>query len=528
MAAAVQTSAQETAGEYTPLIRLVILIAIMLGTVLEVLDTSIVNVAIPDMMGNLGSTVDQINWISTGYILSNVIVLPLTGWLSNHFGRRRYLAGSILIFTAASFLCGTATNLNMLVLFRIMQGAGGAALLSTAQATLIEVFPRKQLAMIQALFSMGLVAAPTLGPTLGGYITDTYGWRWIFFINLPIGLLAAFFTYNFLHDSKYQTGRTPIDITGIFLLAVGLGSLQTVLEKGNKEGWLESPLIITLGLASLVSLGAFVWWELRSEFPAVKLNVLRHRSFTAGTLYAGVLGFGLYGGVFILPIFLQEVQRFSAMQTGELLIPGGLATALTLPIVGRILGKVDPRLIVFFGSCLFIAAMFQLQTMNSDTSPKDLYVPLMLRGIGLACIFLPLIITSLAGLPPQEVGYASGLYNLTRQLGGSIGIAFLATQLDRRIAIHSSDLLSHVSLSEPVTQQRLLAGQQYLVAHGVPPVQAFYQSIATMHASVLRQATTLAFEDGFRIIAISFVLAMPLLFMLRKPTGPGGAPVEVH
>lgn len=518
---------QDVSGEYTPAVRIVILIAILLATILEVLDTSIVNVAIPDMQGNLGATIDQINWVSTGYILSNVIVLPLTGWLSNYFGRRMYLAGSILLFTAASFLCGTATSLNMLVFFRIIQGSGGAALLSTAQATLIEIFPRKQLPMTQAIFSMGLVAAPTLGPTLGGYITDAFNWRWIFFINIPLGLMAAFLTLTFLTNSKFQSKRTPIDYKGILLLAIGLGSLQTVLEKGNRENWFESHLIITLSITAAVALISFVIWELKTEFPAVKLSVLHHKSFAAGAMYGMVLGFGLYGGVFILPVFLQEIQHFSALQTGMLLMPGGMVTALTLPILGRFTGRVDPRYFVGFGSIMLAVSMFQLMTMNVDTGPSDLIIPLMIRGGALACMFLPLTLSALAGLPPQEVGYASGIFNLSRQVGGSIGIAFLSTQLDHRIAIHTANLTNHVSLSEPVTQTRLLMAQQHLVARGVPPIQAFFESIGFINASIARQAATLSFEDGFRIIGTLFLVALPLLIFLRKPNLQQ-TPVDVH
>ena len=527
-AAAATVHAKDVSGEYSPAVRLVILIAIMLSTILEVLDTSIVNVAIPDMQGNLGATVDQINWVSTGYILANVIILPLTGWLSNYFGRRLYLAGSILLFTAASLLCGTSTTLNMLVFFRILQGAGGAALLSTAQATLIEVFPRKQLPMVQALFSMGLVAAPTFGPTVGGFITDSYNWRWIFFINIPIGILAGFLVLTFLQDSKYQTKRVPIDFIGIGMLAIGLGSLQTMLEKGNRESWFESPLISGLAVSATVFLIAFVFWELKTEYPAVKLSVLKHKSFAAGSVYGMVLGFGLYGGVFILPIFLQEIQHFTAFQTGRLLLPGGLVTALSLPILGRIMGKVDPRLIVGFGSILFAISMFQLQTMNIDTGQNDLIIPLLIRGLALSCMFLPLVLTSLAGLPPQEVGYASGIFNLSRQVGGSIGIAFLTTQLDHRTAIHTVNLANHVSFSDSITQQRILMAQQQLVAKGVPPIQAFYSAIGTINASIARQAITMSFEDGFRIIGLSFLLALPLLVLLKRPKGPPSGPVDAH
>lgn len=515
------------ASDYSPLCRIIILIAIMLGTILEVLDTSIVNVAIPDMQGNLGATVDQINWVSTGYILSNVIVLPLTGWLSNYFGRKLYLTGSILLFTIASFLCGTANSLTLLIIYRILQGAGGAALLSTAQATLIEIFPKEQLAQVQALFTVGIVAAPTLGPTLGGFITDNYGWPWIFYVNVPLGLIAAFLTFTYLKNSAYQTARTPIDLVGILFLAIGLGSLQTVLEKGNREGWLESQLIINLCVVAAVFLVLFVWWELRTEHPAVKLNVLRHRSFAAGSVYGFVLGFGLYGGVFILPLFLQEVQHFTAQQTGLVLLPGGLITAATLPIVGKLIGRVDSRLIVGTGTLLFIGCMLALQSININTGERDTVIPLLFRGAALSCMFLPLVFTSLAGLPSEEVSYASGIYNLARQLGGSVGIAYLSTLLDTTTKTQTANLLTHVSLNDPVTQQRIFTVQQSLVAKGIPNIQAFFSAIASVRQSVDRQASTLAFANGFHVIAISFVLALPLLFLLRRPKA-AAAPVDAH
>ncbi len=339
--------------------------------------------------------------------------------------------------------------------------------------------------------------------------------------------MAAFLTLSFLTNSKYMTKRVPIDFIGILILAVGLGSMQTVLEKGNRESWFESPLIVTLGITATLALIGFVIWELKVKHPAVKLSVLRHWSFAAGSLYGMVLGFGLYGGVFILPIFLQEVQHFTAQQTGFLLLPSGLVTALTLPILGKVMGKIDPRIIVGLGSVFFALSMFQLQTMNIDTGTGDLLFPLMLRGASLACMFLPLTLTALAGLPPQEVGYASGIFNLSRQIGGSIGIAFLTTQLDHRLAVHKSNLLYHVSLSEPITQQRILASQQHLVARGVPPLQAFYESIGFIGSSVYRQAITLSFEDGFHIIGLSFLFALPLLILLRRPRAPK-APVDVH
>ncbi|MCC6442828.1 MAG: DHA2 family efflux MFS transporter permease subunit [Armatimonadetes bacterium] len=513
--------------DYTGIIRWIVTAAVLLGVILEILDVSIVNVAIPSMMGNLGATVDQVSWVSTGYIIANVIVLPLTGWLSAHFGRRRYLAGSMILFTAASFLCGTSRSLNELVLFRILQGAGGAALLSTAQATLFEIFPPRQIGMVQALFGIGVTAAPTLGPTLGGWVTDNYSWPWIFFINIPIGTFAAALTLLFLKDSKYhQGGPRRVDALGILLLAVGLGSLQTVLEKGRSEDWFESSFIVILSILAAVGLALFAWWEMRTPEPAVNLRVLKNRGFAAGVLFAVVLGFGLYGGIFILPIYLQQLRGYSAMQTGMILLPGGIATGMMMPMMGRLVYKVPPRNLVALGSLGFAGSMLMLRNITMDTGPEHLLIPLLLRGAALGFLFMPLNLATLISLPPKDIAYGTGLFNLARQLGGSAGIAFLSTFLDHRIDFHRASLAEYISLYDPATLERLRTLSAGLIAKGFPLAMARQQSLAILSRIVQGQASILAFEDCFRMIGVAFLLAIPLLLLFKKgiPAAMRGRP----
>ena len=517
MANVTSQQGQRDYSEYPGAIRWIILVAVMMGTILEVLDISIVNVAIPKMMGNLGATVDQISWVSTGYIIANVIVLPLTGWLSSYFGRRKYLAGSIILFTIASIFCGTSNSLNELVFFRILQGIGGAALISTAQATLIEVFPPQQLGMVQGIYGIGVVVAPTIGPTVGGWITDTYSWPWIFFINIPIGIIAATLTLLFLKDSRYQKGPAgKIDLLGILFLAIGLGCMQTILEKGNREDWFESPLICWLTLFSVVGLIAFILWELHCDEPAVNLRVLKNRSLAAGTIFGVVLGFGLYGGIFVLPIFLQNFRQYTAEQTGLVFLPGGLATMFVTPFVGRLVSKVPPRNIAAVGAVTFAIAMFMMHSVTSDTGPEHLYLPLILRGAALGCIFIPLTLSSLTGLQGRDLAYGSGLFNLMRQLGGSAGIAFLSTFVDHRTSFHRVDLVEHISLYNQATILRINALTQSFQAKGFSAEVAHKQAIAVMDRIVQGQASIMAYDDALLIIGALFIAALPLLLLFKK------------
>ncbi len=502
--------------EYSGATRWIILAAVMLGAVLQVVDSSIVNVAIPQMMGNLGVTIDQISWVSTGYMIANVIVLPLTGWLSSTFGRKRYLTASIVIFTVASFFCGTARTLNALVFFRIVQGAGGAALLSTAQATMMEIFPPQQLGMIQAIYGMGIMVGPTIGPTFGGWITDNYSWPWIFFINLPIGIVAAILVYVFLHDSKHKRTAAGVDFAGIGLLAIGLGSMQVVLEKGNREDWFDSSLIVWLTVISAIGLVGFVLWELRTRYPAVNLHILKNRGFAAGTVFAAVLGFGLYGGTFVLPIFLQEIRQFTAQQTGLILLPGALATAVAMPIAGRMVSQFPARNLVAAGAIAFSVSMLLLSTITIDTGPRHLFWPLVTRGAAMGCLFVPLTLATLIGMRGKEIADATGLYNLFRQVGGSFGIACLSTFLDHRTAMHRAVLVERINLYSPAALQRIHEFQAYFQSTGAPLPVAQRQALAVVDQTVQAQAAVLGFEDVFRIAAMIMIVALPLLLFFKK------------
>ena len=490
--------------------------AVMMGSLMQMIDTSIVNVAIPTMQGNLGATLDQIAWVSTGYILASVIVLPMTGWLSSTFGRRRYLAGSMLLFTAASFFCGTARSLEMLVFFRIVQGIGGAALMSTAQATMLEIFPPHQLAMTQAIFGMSVLVGPAIGPTLGGWITDNYNWPWIFFINVPIGIVAAFVTLAFMRDSGYLRARAKIDFLGIALLIIGLGSLQALLEKGTPEHWFESELIIWLTVAAVAGLASFVVWELRVPHPVVNLRVLRHRGFTAGTIFATVVGFGLFGGIFVLPVFLQSLRHYTAMQSGIIMLPGALASGVAMPIVGRLVRKASPRVLTAIGMLGSVASMFMLRHLTLDSGPADIFWPMVLRGAAMGFLFLPMTLATLTILPGREIAEGTALFNLSRQLGGSAGIASLSTFLGHRQHFHYERLREGPTVYNPTLQlwmQRVTGG---FVASGSPLVVAKQQALAVLYGSVQQQAAIMSYDDIFLLMGLVFIAAMSLLFLFER------------
>src|SRR6059036_2426278 len=395
----------------------IIAITVSLASVLELLDTSIVNVAIPHMMGNLGATLDQIAWVSTGYIVANVIVLPITGWLSAYFGRRRYFAASITLFTIASFFCGNAHSLETLVFWRIVQGLGGGALLSTSQAILYEEFPRSEYGTAMAIFGVGVMVGPTLGPTLGGYITDAYGWPWIFYINIPLGMLALALTMSFIQDSRHQERAERVDYMGLVLLAAGIGCLQTMLERGERLDWFDSGEVRLLALVSAASLIAFIRHELTTEHPVVDLRILKSRQLAVGVVFGGVLGICLYATVFVLPVYLQNLQNFTAEQTGFVILPGALASAFTMAVMGRFTGKFDGRLSILAGVSIFALSMWKHAHFTTASGMTDFFWPLIFRGVGLGLIFVPLTNLALADLPephapedqrPEEVGHAAG------------------------------------------------------------------------------------------------------------------------
>jgi DHA2 family multidrug resistance protein len=478
------------------------------------------------MAGNLSATVEEIAWVSTGYILSNVVVLPMTAFLTATFGRRNYLSASILIFIGASFMCGTSTSLGELVFWRVVQGAGGAALLSTAQATLRQIFPREQQGMVQAIFILGIIVAPTLGPTLGGWITDNYNWNWCFFINVPIGFVAVFLVTSFLHDPPGMRRKPEgIDWLGIGLLIVGVASLQYVLEEGRSKDWFGDPLIVRLSIVATVSLLVLVWWELssRNRHPVIDFHVLKNRDLSGSIFLFVALGFGLYGGVFLFPLFTQNLLRFTPTETGLTLMPGGIATAAMALVCGRLLNGarplVDARVLIYIGVALFVVSMWQLGHLTTEAGEADARFPLIIRGLGLGFLFTPINNVAYANLPPSQAQQASGLINLSRQLGGSFGIAIITTFLDHQVALHRALLVANTYAANPQFAQRYQAATAGLVAHGVAPIQAQQGALAILDQLLMRQATMLSYNDAWMLILKTFVVIAPAIMILRRPKG---------
>ena len=493
---------------------------------LQVIDTSIVNVAIPNMMGSLGATIDEISLVSTGYIVASVIVIPLTGWLADFFGRRRYFAGSILLFTAASLFCGTARSLDALILWRIVQGIGGGALLSTSQAILYEAFPKEEVGKGLALWGLGVMVGPTLGPTLGGWLTDNYSWPWIFFINVPLGVIAALMVVAYVRDTSAATARgRAIDLPGIALLTVSVGALQWMLERGERYDWFDSRLVVMLAAVALVGGVMLVWRELTTDHPVIDFRLLKQAQFTVGTLMGIILGAGLMGSVFVLPIFLQSNLRMTAWQTGVVLLPGALATAVAMTLVGRLSSQMDNRILVVFGTALFGWAMWDLSHLTTQSGPHDFFWPLILRGFGLGMMFIPLTNLTMAEVGQDDMAQASGLYNFFRQLGGSFSIAVMASALTRFTQEKYAMLVPHVSMYDATTRQRVAGMVGAMTARGMDAFTAQKQAIALLMRTVQAQASVLAFERIYLLSGAILVGALPLLLLFR--TGRPGHKVEI-
>ncbi|HMJ11493.1 MAG TPA: DHA2 family efflux MFS transporter permease subunit [Polyangiaceae bacterium] len=497
--------------------RWLIAISVALGALLEIVDISIVNVALTEMQASLGATLGEIGWVVTGYAIANVIILPLSAWLGDRFGKKRFFVFSLVAFVAASLLCGFAHSLGMLIVARVLQGLFGGGLLAKAQSILFETFPKEEQAAAQALFGVVAIAGPAIGPTLGGYIVTNLDWRWIFFINLPLGILAVLMASAFLvPDGERHEPAAGVDWFSLLLLALGLGSLQTVLEEGYSESWFDSQFICLMGALAAVCLVVFVTRQLRIRNPVVDLHVLRHRSLWAGCMVSAVIGMGLYGALFAVPIFAQSMLHFTAQQTGMLLLPGALASAFTMPFVARLLHRFDARLLIACGALLIIYSMHLLSNLNPQTSSDDLFWPLIIRGVGAVLMFLPMSMAALGNVPVREIASATGMYNLTRQLGGSIGIAILTTLLASREAFHRSVLVEKLGVSDLTTLERLHALIAGFVARGIDPAEARNKALALLDAAVNAQAAVISFGDTFWIIAAVFVCTLPLLLLLGK------------
>src|SRR5690242_439892 len=498
-----------------------IAIAVTMAAVLELIDTSIVNVAIPHMMGNLGATLDEISWVSTGYIIANVIVIPISGWLSAYFGRKRYFTGSILLFVAASFFCGAAHSLGFLVFWRVVQGIGGGALLSTAQTTLFESFPPEEVGIGQAMFGVGVMVGPTVGPTLGGWIVDNYDWPWIFYINVPLGILAAIMTLSYVKDAAHQERAETIDYQGILLLATCVGSLQWMLERGERYDWFESRFVTTLAIVSAVSFVLLLWRELTAKEPVINFRVLASRQLAAGVSIAAVLGLALFGSIFVLPIFLQSLHGLTANQTGLVILPGAIASAVTMAWVGRNANRLDARATVAVGALLFFASMWKLSRMTFVSGPDETFWPLIMRGVGLGLIFVPLTNASMAELKVRELAQGTGMFNLTRQLGGSLGIAIMATLLTRYTTQAKQLLTEHVTTMDPLAVTRLDQITRGLMARGMNAAVAQQQALAVLDRQIGAQASVLAFSRIYVISGVVLLCSLPLLFLFRTGKGRG-------
>jgi DHA2 family multidrug resistance protein len=498
-----------------------IAVAVTLAALLELVDTSIVNVAIPHMMGNLGATLDEISWVSTGYIIANVIVIPISGWLSGYFGRKRYFTGSILLFVGASFFCGAAHSLGFLVFWRVVQGIGGGALLSTAQATLFEAFPPHEIGIGQAIFGVGVMVGPTIGPTLGGWIVDNYDWPWIFYINIPLGILAAIMTVAYVNNAEHQERAETIDYQGILLLTLCVGSLQWMLERGERYDWFESRFVTTLAIVSAVSLVLLLWRELTAKEPVINFRVLASRQLAAGVSIAAALGFALYGSIFVLPIFLQGLHGLTANQTGLVILPGALAAAFTMAFVGRNANRLDARATVSVGAVLFFGSMWLLSRMTLGSGPEETFWPLILRGVGLGLIFVPLTNASMAELEVRELAQGTGMFNLTRQLGGSLGIAIMATLLTR-FTTHTKELLNeHVTRMDPLSLGRLDQLTRGFVARGMDATLAHQEALTVIDRQIGAQASVLAFSKLYLLSGAVLLGSLVLLFLFRTGRGRG-------
>ena len=506
-----------------------IAMGVMLATFMEVLDTSIANIALPHIAGSLSATPEEATWVLTSYLVSNAIVLPTTGWLANHFGRKRVFISCIAMFTLASALCGLAWSLPTLIFARVLQGIGGGAMVPIAQSIMLESFPRQKRGAAMAIFAQGVVVAPILGPTLGGWITDSYSWRWIFYINLPVGILAVLAAQWLVEDPPYiqRNKSATIDYVGFGLLAVWLATLQILLDKGQEADWFGAVWVRWFTLVSVLSLTGFVWWQLKAEHPLVDLRVFKNRNFTIGLILMTTLGAILYGTTAQIPLFLQTLMGYPALQSGYAMSPRGIAAFVTTFFVGRIVGKVRARWMLCVGFILLAVSSFMLSNLNLQVAQINVIWPSVVNGIAISFIFVPLTTATMSQLAQQQLGNATGLYNLMRNLGGSIGIAFVTTMLARGAQAHQALMVGHLAPDNPAFRQQLDAANK-LLAHHADPVTASRQAYNAVYSLLDQQAHLWAFVDNFYIFGALALVTMPLIFLFKRVNVPTKTVETVH
>lgn len=499
--------------------RVIVTITAIFCALLEIVDTTIVNVALNDMRGNLGATLTEVGWVITAYAIANVIIVPMTSWLSQQFGRRNYFAASIIIFTTASFLCGNANGIWELVVFRFIQGLGGGALLVTSQTIITESYPPEKRGMAQAIYGLGVIIGPTLGPPLGGYITDSFSWPFIFYINIPIGIIATLLTLRYVRSPKYaeKTDKKEIDWLGIGLLAMAVGSLQYVLEKGHDDDWFSSTTIIVLAVLSILGIFFFIWRELTYKNPIVDLRVLKNGNLRVGTILSFILGFGLYGSTFVIPLYTQSTLGWTATQSGMLMIPAALTTAFMMPIIGQLLQRgVKQQYLVAAGMLLFfIYSFWGYKVLTPDTGSEHFFWPLIIRGIGMGMLFIPITTLSLSTLKGQDIGKGAAFTGMMRQLGGSFGVALITTFISSEVTTHRTALVSHLDAGNPAVQQRITGMQQSFIAKGMTPDVALKSAYQALDYSISKQAMVLSYMDVFLYIGVLFLICIPFILMVK-------------
>lgn len=499
--------------------RVIVTITAILCALLEIVDTTIVNVALNDMRGNLGATLTEVGWVVTAYAIGNVIIVPMTSWLSQQFGRRNYFAASIILFTMCSFLCGNANGIWELVFFRFLQGIGGGALLVTSQTIITESYPVEKRGMAQAIYGLGVIIGPTLGPPLGGYIVDHATWPYIFYINIPIGVIATLLTLQFVRSPKYseKKSRNEIDFLGIALLAISVGCLQYVLEKGYDDDWFNSNTIITLSVIAVFGIFFFIWRELVYENPIVELRVLKNGNLRIGTILSFIMGFGLYGSTFIIPLYTQSTLGWTAEQSGALMIPAALTTALMMPLIGQLLQKGVPQQYLVAGGMLafFGFTYWGYKILTPDTAAENFFWMLIVRGIGMGMLFIPITTLSLSTLKGQQIGQGAAFTGMMRQLGGSFGIAAITTFMAQQNMVHRNDLVSKLDVNNPFVQQRVQAVQHGFAAKGMASNLALQSSYKSLDLNIMKQASVLSYMEVFLYLGVLFLLCVPFVLLVK-------------
>jgi len=503
-------------------------VSVMFATFMEVLDTTVVNVSLPHIAGSLSSTIDEATWALTSYLVANAIVLPMTGWLASVFGRKRLLMTSVVGFTVSSFLCGLAPTLWMLILFRILQGATGGALQPLSQAVLLEAFPPHERGKAMGFWALGIVVAPILGPVLGGWLTDSYSWRWVFYINIPVGIASIVMTRLFIVDPPYLKAQTRrVDYWGIGLLVVGIGALQVVLDKGQQEDWFASSFITLLAGLSVVTILALIVHELRTEHPIVDLRIFRERTYAVGVFLMSIVGFVLYGSLVLLPIMLQTLLGYPSFDAGIAMAPRGLGSFLMMPATGLMIGRLDARKLLASGFVVCGVTLFWLSRMSLQAGYWDFFWPQLIQGVGLSLLFVPNTTVAMDAIPRERMGNATSLFNLMRNVGGSIGIATTGTLLARRQQAAGAVLGANVSALDAETQALFARIRDGFVSAGADVTTATQQAYGALFGIVQRQAAIVSFVSLFELLAVVCIGILPLVLLMRRPRG-GHGPAAAH